>query len=192
MRPRGAGDRHRCGRTGRDGMRRVLKPAAGMAVLLAFAPIALGNPGIVEAFQGVWIGDSVVVEEQLHGPAVAANDISVTIRATDSGFEMTWKALHEGGAEWMTTRFAAAAEPGTFDLAGADPPLRGNETLRAEIDGDELVVYLVNAGDDRTVRVNRYRWSVSNNRMTLDYTLTRDGAVLDSLTGILTKAKIVL
>jgi hypothetical protein len=173
-------------------MWRILKPATGMAVVLAFMPMALGDPGIVGAFQGVWIGNSVVVEKQMHGPAVTANDISITIRATDSGFEMTWKALYQDGAEWMTTRFVAAAEPGTFDLAGADLPLRGNETIRAEIRGDELVVYLVSAGDDRTERVSRYRRSVSDSRMTLDYTLTRDGAVLDSLTGILSKAKVVL
>jgi hypothetical protein len=105
---------------------------------------------------------------------------------------MTWKAPHQGGAEWMTARFMAAAEPGTFDLAGVKPPLRGNETLWAETDGDELVVYLVNAGADRTERVSRYRRSVTDNRMTVDYTLARDGAVLISLTGILSKAKIVL
>lgn len=194
MRPRDDGARFRHRRAGGDTVWRSLKAVAATAVLLAIAPVALavGDLGLVAPFQGVWIGSSVVVDRHRTGPSMTASDISVTIRATDSGFEMTWKALHEDGAEWMTSRFVAAADPGTFELAGVDPPLHGNETLWAEIGDDELVVHLVSAGDDRAERVSRYRRSASDNRMTFDYTRMRDGAVLDRLTGILVKAKVVL
>ncbi len=175
-------------------MRRFVKPAAALAVLLATAQTAStqGDPGILEPFRGVWIGASVVVEGQLPGPSLTVSDISVTIRASGPGFEMSWKALRQDGAEWMTARFMPTAEPGIFAPAGAEPPLRDDETLWAEVDGTQLAVHLVSAGAGRTERVARYRRSGPDNRMTFHYTRTRNGAILDSVTGSLTRAKVVL
>ena len=80
----------------------------------------------------------------------------------------------------------------TFILAGVEPPLPDNDTVWAEIDGDQLVVYLVSAGANPAESVSRYRRTVPDNRMTFGYTVTRGGEIVDSVTGTLIKAKVVL
>ncbi len=178
----------------RERVTRFLRFAVATALLLIspLAARATNDPADIARFHGVWIGQSVFAEQPWQGPAVMASDISVTIRATDSGFELTWKDLHRGGPGWLTARFVAATEPGTFGLAHADPPLGRDETLRAQVDGNHLVVELAGDDIDRTTRVSRYRLTEAGNRMTYSYTHLRGGQVLNHVTGSLSRAKILL
>ncbi len=173
---------------------RFLRCAVPTALLLIWplASWAMSGPEDITRFQGVWIGQSLFAERPWQGPAITASDIGVTIRATDSGFELTWKDLPRGGRSWVTARFIAASEPGTFGVEHVDPPLGRAETLRAQIDGDHLVVELTGAGAERTKPVRRYRLAVAGGRMTYSYTHLRGDRVLNHVTGSLSRAKIVL
>lgn len=174
---------------------RIRTLALAMALLLAGAPtssaLAIGDPGDVGTFHGIWVGYGVTAEQQPRESAVTVRDIDVTIRATKTGFDMTWKPLSRERAERMWARFVAAS-PGTFKVSLVDPPLGDEEKLWAQMEGDRLVVYLSSLGDDGVARVARYERSVSDGRMSFKYTLSRGDELLESVTGNLSKAKVVL
>lgn len=173
---------------------RVLSLALAIALLLAAAPtvLALSDPADIGNFHGVWIGTGASADKQGQGSAVSARHIGVVIRKTKSGFDMTWKTLSREGAKRISARFVAAVEPNTFKVNRVDPPLRDTERLWSQVEGGRLVLYLSRVGDERVERVARYEHSVSGGRMTFKYTLSRGGEVLESVSGNLSRAKIVL
>jgi|GEM_PF-1745761 len=173
---------------------RILNLTLAVALLLAASPaaLALSNPGDIRKFHGVWIGKGVVAEKQLKETTFARRDIDIVIRKTKIGFEITWKTLTREGAKRITTRFVAGSEPDTFEANQVSPPLTGKEKLWAQFEGDRLVVYLSGVGDDGVEGVARYECSVADGLMTLKYTLSRGGELLESVTGKLTRAKVVL
>jgi hypothetical protein len=176
------------------GEMRIRISALAMALLLAAAPnaLALSNPGDIGRFHGIWVGYGVTAEMQPRESAVTARDIDVTIRETKTGFEMTWKSLGRDRAKRISARFVAAGEPGTFKVSLVDPPLSDEEKLWAQVEGDRLVVYLSSVGDDGAAHMARYQRSILDGRMTLKYTLSRGDELLESLTGSLSRAKVVL
>ena len=170
-------------------------PALALAVLLllAAAPkvLALGDAGDLGKFHGIWIGNSVIVEQQPRAAIVTARDIDVAIRKTKSGFDMTWRSLSQEGANRIRASLVAASEPGAFMATGVDPPLRSKEKLWAQMVGDRLLVYLSRVGGDGADYLARYALSVSDGHMTFGYTLRRGGEVLESVKGSLSRAKVV-
>ena len=60
------------------------------------------------------------------------------------------------------------------------------------MEGDRLVFYLSSVGDDGAERVARYECSVSDGRMSLKYTLSPGGELLESVTGTLSKSTVVM
>lgn len=168
--------------------------ALAMALLLAAAPnaLALSDPGEVGRFHGIWIGYGVTAEKQPRQSTVTVRDIDVTIRETKTGFEMTWKSLSHDRAERISARFVAASEPDTFKVSRVDPPLGDDEKLWARMEGDRLVVYLSSLGDDGVARTARYERSILDGRMAFKYTLSRGDELLGSVTGELSRAKVVL
>ena len=165
-----------------------------MALLLAMAPavLALSDPGhVVGKFQGVWISGAYAQSEPQRSTATARK-FDVVIRETKTGFEMSWKRLGGDEAGWITARFVAGAEPGSFEVRRAEPALSLRESLSARIEGDRLVVHLSVIGNDGVERTGRYEHSLVDARLAFKYTFTQDGEVLDSASGTLWRAKIVL
>ena len=161
-----------------------------LAVVLA-AP-AVSHVDDLEPYLGLWVGESVAVEKPPQGAPVTARRLDLVIRPSQSGFDMTWTPFGRGAAGKIKAQFEAAREPHLFTLKTADPPLNGSEALEARIEAEGLVVRLSSRGDDGSETLASYVFSVSGRRMTLTYTLSRGGEVLESLKGQLSRAKVVL
>lgn len=170
---------------------RILALAMALLPAAALNALALSDPGDIGRFQGIWVGYGVTAEKQPGESPVAVRDIDVTIRETKTGFDMTWKSLGHDHKR-ISARFVAASEPNAFKVSLVDPPLSGEEQLWAQMEGDRLVVYRSSLGDDGVARMARYERSISDGRMTFKYTLSRGDELLESVTGNLSRAKVVL
>lgn len=187
-------DKHPCAGEAYNGNLLNLGLTLVVLMLLAGAPnaLALSDTHELGNFHGVWIGNSVIAEKPPRGYILTARDIDIAIRETGAGFEMSWKSLSQEEAKRIRASFVATSEPDHFTVSGVDPPLNGKGKLQARMEGDRLVVYLSNFGDDGVERIARYELSVLDGQMTFKYTLSRGGELLESVKGSLSRAKVVL
>ena len=175
------------------GALRILALIVLTLLLLSGAPavLALSNHLDLEAFEGIWLGRSLGRDEQPPGTAMTVRDVGVAIRATETGFEMTWKTPGQLGARSVRAQFVATSEAGRFTAAKAARSSDRNEELWAGIEGGHLLVFRSRSGQDGGAYLARYEISVSDGWMTLGYTLSEDGIVLESLEARLSRSKIL-
>ena len=105
---------------------------------------------------------------------------------------MIWEPSGQRTSGPVRAHFEATYDLDAFTASDVDPPLKAGEKAWAQIDAGRLVVSRFSVGDDDKDHLARYELSVSDGWMAFKYTLLHGAEIVESVTGRLFRAKIVM
>ena len=159
-------------------------------------PSVAGNALSIKAFYGTYSGAGVAKNADSLYFGVTERDFDVVIHPEGSGFSIAWTTiLHAGGdpahprirrrSEKLT--FVPSGTGGLWRDTGAADPLGGAPYAWARIEGNSLIVYVLQIDQDGHYEVQRYDRSLTGGGIELTFTDTRDGDRARTVKGKLIK-----
>lgn len=159
-------------------------------------PATAGDALSIKAFYGTYSGAGVAKNADSLYFGVTARDFDVVIHPESGGFSVAWTTvLHTGGdpAHPKVKRradklaFMPSGQAGVWRGADAVDPLGGAPYAWARIEGNSLIVYVLQIAPDGRYEVQRYDRTLTGGAMELTFTDTRDGERARTVKGKLVK-----
>jgi hypothetical protein len=177
-------------------------PALLLAALAALLPAparAASAAADYERFFGQYEGEAIADA----GTDLSKRDLRVEIGPTEHGFFVAWTALitKAGGRTkrvsynipFRATRrehiFRSTMKVDMFGHGVPLDPLKGEPYVWAQIAGNVLTVYSMLITDEGGYEMQVYTRELVDDRMNLTYSRVRDGQVLRTVTGVLTRMR---
>ena len=183
------------------GARRALAPPAMalLGALLLGAPGEAGAAQVYERFFGKFEGHAIMAGDEELTP----RDLEVEIGPSEGGFTVEWTALlRKSDGRTKRIAFKVAFRPSGRDnifrsamrrnAFGHDVPLdpmKGEPYVWATIEGEVLIVYSMMITENGGDEMQAYERKLVDKRMELTYSRVRDGEVLRTLKGELTRVE---
>ena len=167
------------------------------ALLIALAdPAAAGDTLSIKAFYGTYSGAGVAKNADSIYFAVTERDFDVVIHPEASGFSVALPTVLHTGRDPARPKIKRRADKLAFVPSGRAGVWRGTETADplggapyawARIEGNSLIVYVLQIDQDGRYEVQRYERTLIGSDMELTFTDTRDGERARTVKGKLIK-----
>lgn len=156
-------------------------------LLLAFVGAA-AHGADTGGFAGQWRGVAV---ERSDGLDIAAQDLSLSLKPADGGFELRWSA--PGGVMERAHFVETSDQPGVFAArvskggllgfmsSGVVNPLAGDPLTWARLDGETLVFYKLVVNNQGGFTLDRYETTLQDDMLRLRVTRRAHGETERSL-----------
>jgi hypothetical protein len=167
----------------------------GWLALAVGAPEAA--PASFERFFGEYEGEAISEGDG----EVTKRDLRVTIAPYENGFNVTWVAITQRPDGTLKRKeysinfspssreniFRSAMRKDLFGQAVPLDPLEGDPYVWARIEGDTLSVHALLIAETGGYELQAYNRTLIEGGLRLEYSRVRDGKVLRTVTGVLTR-----
>ena len=167
------------------------------ALLIGLAgPAAAGDALSIKAFYGTYSGAGVAKNADSLYFGVTERDFDVVIHPEANGFSVAWTTVLHAGGDPAHPRIrrrsdklalVPSARAGVWRAADTADPLGGTPYAWARIEGNSLIVYVLQIDQDGRYEVQRYDRTLTGGSMELTFTDTRDGERARTVKGKLIK-----
>jgi hypothetical protein len=182
---------------------RALAGAFALTFLIAFgvpATEASAADRKISEFYGSYTGQSI----SLKGEGLSARDLSVRIKPTKKGFNLSWTTVtHKKGSKAVRKSYSidfsksprknmwgSAVRRDAFgNMQPINPLQTGDPFVWATLKGDTLTVYALIITASGGYELQTYARTLTADGMRLNFTRLRDGEQLKAITGVLRKSK---